>query len=99
MFITAGICGSLFIIGICKVFLDSENIIGKLSKYSILILGSQYFFIDPFCEMMRMKNLDKTVIYDVTMIGVAAFIVLIIPFVYRCVINKIPVVKALNGEW
>lgn len=98
VFIMAAILGSLIIMEICKLFFDRENVLCKLSRYSILLLGLQWFLIDSFQKEMQARELTKTIQYDVGMILLMVLIVTVIPFSYKLLIRKMPILKIMNGE-
>lgn len=99
IFITCAILGSIAVIGFCKKFLDNENVLAKLSKYSILILGLQYYFIVPYQEKMQGLNLSRTLRYDIGMIIMLVCIVVGLPVVYDFLKKKILWIRILNGEF
>ncbi len=97
-FYAAAVGGSLGVMVFCKRFLDKEGVLEQISKYSILLLGSQYFFIRPYMMLIRKFGVAKTVYYDVMMLIVALFVVWIVPIIYETVKKKVGIISVFNGE-
>lgn len=97
-FYISAISGSLAVMIICKRFLDKNGLLENVSKYSILLLGSQYFVIYPFKIMMRKILFTNTIYYDFFMILVLYMIVILIPIIYEALKSKINLIKIFNGE-
>ena len=98
VFILAALIGTAAILMICYYFLDKENVLFKLNKYAVLILGIQYYIIIPFREFAQKKEITKTNIYDFCMVVIAIIVLLVVPLIYSFFSERIKVLKALNGE-
>ena len=97
-FLVAAITGSLAFMCFCKTFLDFQGYFGNVSKYAILFLGTQYYWIIPFKKIMGLLGLAETWIYDILMLIFTGLYILFLPVIYRSVSQIIPLVKYLNGD-
>ena len=97
-FLIAAISGSLAVILGCKMWFDKEGYFARLSKYSIFLLGIQFFIILPFRKTMEVYGLTKTWLYDIWMFTVIIIMIYVIPLLYEWMVRKIPIIRYFNGE-
>ena len=97
-FLLAAILISLGLLLLCRVLLDCPGPLEYLSRYSILFLGSQYWWIEPFKDAMGSRHLYRTATYELFMVGLAALYFLLAPKLYDFLKERLPVIKLLNGE-
>lgn len=94
----AAITGTTVAIFICRRFLDKKCWLSQLSKYAILLLGSQYFIIRIFNRTMDIFHMMGTIWYDIFMMPVILFCIFFLPAAYERLQKHIPIIKLLNGE-
>lgn len=97
-FLLAAVLISLGVLLLCRVLLDRPGPLEYLSRYSILFLGSQYLWTEPFKEVMGAHHLTRTTTYEVLMVALAAAYLVLLPRVYDLLKKSLPPVKLLNGE-
>lgn len=98
LFLVSGIIGSFATAIFCFCFLNKKSILARISNYSVLYLGSQYFAILPFRKIMRIVGYERTRKYDLFMAVVFLFILIGIPCIYELLSKKIKFLKVFNGE-
>lgn len=94
----AAICGSIALMSFCRIWFNRYCYISRLSKYAIIILGTQYFVRLIFFKVVEKLSIAKSFKYDICMVLVTAIIVCAIPKIYENIKVKIGCVKCFNGE-
>lgn len=97
-FTIAAVSGALLFLVICKRWLNFENHFTHLSKVAILLLGIQYFFIKPYRIIMNNIGYNNTITYDLLMLVLTIFIIVLIPYIYNKLKNRFRFIKCFNGE-
>ena len=94
----ASIGGSISVMAICRVWFDKECYLTRLSKYTILMLGSQYFMILPFRKIMKTLGKSGSFYYDIAMVFMTCIYLILVPILYEWLKKKVNMVKYFNGE-
>ena len=97
-FHVAATSGSIAIMAFCKTWLDKDSHIGRLSKYAVLMLGTQYFVRLVYFKVVEILGIAKGPVYDICMILITAMMVWLIPVVYEIVKTRFGFLKYFNGE-
>ena len=63
LFWLSAVAGSFTIIIVCQKWLDIEPL-RRLSRYGIILMGTQYFWLIPLRDFMVSKEINKTIVYD-----------------------------------
>lgn len=96
-FILSAIAGSVAIVLACKEWFDFQ-LLRKLSKYGIILMGTQYFWLIPIRDYLVSKEINDTFLYDclcfvIPCVGISVTILL-----FDLIKKRIPIIKILNGE-
>jgi len=97
-FLIAAVTGSVTLMMLCRRFLDHENRVARLSGYSIVFLGSQYFLRYAFKKGCGRLGITGTWKADIVMAVLIAAYVILLPLVYDSLKKRIPQIRYLNGE-
>lgn len=91
LFIVSGITGSVLIM-LFSSFIDGKTeIFVKCAKASILIIGTHYFIVKKFEELMQVLLPHKTPVYDVVSFLFAILLIMIYVPLSKFVEKKIPI--------
>ena len=82
----------------CMAVLDRPSFVARLSGYSILFIGSQYFVINPFKRITAICGINGWA-YDILMVLLTAIYVVTLPRAYDALKTVIPFIKCFNGEY
>ena len=96
-FLLSSLGGAISAAILCFFFFNKRNFLSEIASYGILFLGTQYFWISPFCALTKRLNFSATLFYISSAILTAAYI-LLLPMLYRYLVSFFPKMKILNGE-
>ncbi len=97
-FQVAAVCGSIAAMMICRRFCDRKGYLAKLSRYSILFLGTQYFVLAVFKILMAKFSLTGTFVYDAIMIPTIVLYIIFTLKAYEWIKKRFKSISILNGE-
>ena len=93
-FLLSSIGGAAGVIILCYLFFNRNCFLSDCSKYGILFLGTQYFWIVPFNRILT----SYPAIHLILLVALMSSYIFLFPVFYEKIVSIFPKLKVLNGE-
>ncbi len=97
LFLLGSLAGSICIMLLCYRFLHMKTLLA-LSKYGILLLGSQYFWLIPLRDFFVEKGINNLFVYNLICFILPSFGAIASITLYKLLSSRFQILKVLNGE-